>query len=483
MAFCKYSTEYVASNKTEVDNIFINDYLPFADGLFVKVYLYGLYKCNDASAIDNNLESFARALNMSEEDVIGAFEFWQEQGLVKVLSTHPIEVRYIPLKNVLNATKLFKPDKYQAFNQQAQEIFDGKREISKTEYGEYYEFLERFHMEQEALLMIMKYCVETKQNGVGYNYILTVARNWAKEGILTASQVEERLCAFENKSAELATLFACLGIKRAAYVEERAMMEKWLNDYGFNLDVILNLAKTLKKKAHVTLSKLDSMLTKYFEMKLMTTSEINAFEKEKSKLYDLAKEINKTIGVYYEVLDSEVETYILKWINLGFDESVLTEIAFYCFKNNIRTLEGMDKTVAKFQKLGILSLSALQEYLHEVFEEDEKLQTILTTLSVDRKPNYIDRENYKTWTQNWKLSKELIDYAVSLAKGKESPMKYLSRVLSDWHLKGIKTVDEAKKTTPITTGTPAKKENFTTGRTYTREQMNALFQSIEEIEV
>ena len=40
MSFCKFSTEYIASSKTEVDNIFINDYLPFAEPKHTIVYLY-----------------------------------------------------------------------------------------------------------------------------------------------------------------------------------------------------------------------------------------------------------------------------------------------------------------------------------------------------------------------------------------------------------------------------------------------------------
>lgn len=483
MAFCKYSTEYVASSKTEIDNIFINDYLPFAQAEFVKVYIYGLYKCNDASAFDNTLESFAKHLNMSEDDVIGAFEFWQEQGLVQVLNTHPIEVRFIPLKNVLNSNRLFKPDKYQTFNTQAQEIFEGKRTISKTEYGEYYDFLERYHMEQEALLMIMKYCVDSKASGVGYNYILTVARNWANEGVTTSSAVEERIEALENKVPQLQELFNAVGIKRRAYVEERALMDKWLNDYGFNLDVILYLSKNIKKKSRFSFEKLDGLLTRYYEMKLYTITDIEAFEKEKTKLYELAKEINKTIGVYYEVLDGEVENYILKWMNLGFDEAVLTEIAFYCFKHNIRNLDGMDKTVNKFYKLGVLSTEALNQYINDVFKTDDEIQSILTTLGQSRNVNYIDRENYRTWKENWKMPSELINYGVTLAKGKDSPMKYLSRVLSDWHNKGISTIEEAKKTSPLTENTkPQQKQNFT-GRSYTREQMNALFDSIDDIEI
>ena len=483
MAFCKYSTEYVASSKTEVDNIFINDYLPYAQAEFVKVYLYGLYKCNDASSFDNTLENFARHLNMSEEDVIGAFEYWQEQGLVQVMNTHPIQVRFIPLKNVLNSTKLYKVEKYQTFNRQAQEIFEGKREISKTEYSEYYDFLERYHMEQEALLMIMRYCVESKESGVGYNYILTVARNWANEGITTCKAVEERLSSFENKSPELQEVFNAVGIKRRPYVEERALMDKWLNDYGFNLDVILHIAKFIRKKGRFSFERLDSMLTKYFEMKLMSVMEIENFENEKTKLYELAKEINKTIGVYYDSLDSEVENYISIWFNLGFDEKVLVELAFYCFKHGIRNLEGMNKTVNKFYKLGILTQEALAEFLNGVIKEDEEIKAILQKLNIERSVNYLDRENYKTWTDSWQMPSELIAYGVELANGKDSPLKYLSRVLSDWHTKGIKTVEDAKKTAPlgaIVTSKP--KQNFT-GRSYTKGQLNALFQSIDDIEI
>ena len=61
-------------------------------------------------------------------------------------------------------------------------------------------------------------------------------------------------------------------------------------------------------------------------------------------------------------------------------------------------------------------------------------------------------------------------------------MKYLSRVLSDWHTKGITTIEEAKKTTPLSSTIEKPKQNFT-GRSYTREQMNAIFQSIDDIEI
>ena len=480
MAFCKYSTEFIASSKTEIDNIFINDYLPFAQPQFVVVYIYGLYLCN-SSSFDNSLENFAKTLNMSEEDVVGAFEFWEEQGLVRVLKNDPIQVTFIPLKNVLSANKLFKPDKYETFNKHAQDIFQGKRAISKTEYSEYYDFLERYHVEQEALLMIMQYCVSTKQKAVGYNYILTVARNWAQEGITTAPQVEERLRSFEDKDPALSEIFNALGIKRAPYVEERALLNKWLSDYGFNLDVILHICKTSKKKSRLNFEKLDKILTKYFEMKLMSIMEIDDFEKEKDELYALAKDINKAIGVYYENLEVVVENYILKWINMGFEKQLLLEIASYCFKNSIRTLEGMDRTVGKFYKLGILNLSAFNQYMGQILADDNKIKEILVKLGIERNVSTYDRTNFKIWTEEWNLPHDVIDYAVSLAKGKDNPIKYLSRVLADYRDKGIKTVDEAKNNSPIQEKTISK-GNFS-GRSYSKDEINALFQSIDEIDV
>lgn len=480
MAFCKFSTEFIASSKTEIDNIFLNDYLPYAQPNFVVVYIYGLYLCSSTS-FDNELTNFAKTLNMSEEDVIGAFEYWEEQGLVKILRTSPLQVTYIPLKNVLTANKLYKPDKYEVFNQQANDIFAGKRAISKHEYQEYYDFLERYHFESEALLMIMKYCVETKKSAVGYNYILTVAKNWASEGITQTKQVEERLKAFDDKNSDINAIFDEVGIKRSPYVEERALLNKWLSDYGFNMDVILHICKKLKKKPRFSFEKLDAVLTKYYEMKLFSIMEIDDFEKEKDKLYALAKEINKTIGVYYENLEGIVENYILKWINMGFDHKLLIEIALYCFKTSIRTLEGMDKTVNKLFKLGILNVQAFHQYMNEVLKEDSKIRDILTHLGIERNVNYIDRANYNVWKDNWKMSDELIEYATTLAKGKDSPIKYLSKVLSDWHDKGIKNIEEAKNTSPIGE-TVTNSHNFT-GRSYTREELNALFQSIDEFDV
>ena len=154
MAFCKYSVDMLANNTTTIDNIFINNYLPYADATAVKVYLYGLYKCQDPTSMDNTLENFAAELSLSLDEIEKAFYYWQEQGLVQILNVIPFEVRFLPISDVLSNTKKYNSKKYESFNAQAQEILSG-RMITPNEYREYYDIIERLHMEADALLMII----------------------------------------------------------------------------------------------------------------------------------------------------------------------------------------------------------------------------------------------------------------------------------------------------------------------------------------
>ncbi len=480
MAFCKYSIDMLANNSTAVDNIFINNYLPYADSNFVKVYLYGLYKCQDSNSRDNTIENFANELNISQEDIEKAFEYWQEQGLVQILNVIPFEVRYLPISDVLNNTKKYNAKKYESFNAQAQEILCG-RMITPNEYREYYDIIERFHVEKEALLMIINYCVNIKGDNVGYAYITTIAKDWANQKITTAKQVEERLIEFENLRTGMEYLLKLMGSKRLPNIEERTLYQKWVQE-GFDDEVLTYVAKKMKSKNKPSFQAMDILLDKYFAQKLFSTNEIELFEEEKSKASKIAKTITKNLGLYYENLEPVIENYIFNWVNLGFSENMLEEISNYCFKTNVRTLEGMSKVLEKFHKLGILTENSLAEYFNEVLVVDKKIKTILENIGLSRNVNQFDRDKYKIWKEIWKMPDEIIDYACTLAVGKDQPMQYLAGILATLHDKNITTLEDAKNSYNIISPKSTTKSNFT-GRQYSKEEMNALFQSIDEIEI
>ena len=176
---------------TNISNIFMEEHLPYANGDCVRVYLYGLYLCQNATCADNTIETMSAKLGINPDNIKDAFEFWEKQGLVQILDTVPMEIKYLPIKRNAAKVRSLPKGQFDEFNTKAQAILDG-RMITTTEFNEYYAFMNSMHFEPEALLLVIKNCVELRGFTVGYAYILTVAKNLAYEGLTTHKAVAEK---------------------------------------------------------------------------------------------------------------------------------------------------------------------------------------------------------------------------------------------------------------------------------------------------
>ena len=267
-------------------------------------------------------------------------------------------------------------------------------------------------------------------------------------------------------------------------LEHQQLYSKWTKDFGFEKSTILALAKKVcAKTKNFSFEMLDKLLLKYYELKLMSFAEIDEYEQNKTQLSALAKQINKCLGLYYDSVENEIETYILPWLSRGFEEPALVQIANFCFKNSIKTLEGMDLSVQKFSKLGLTSLASIEDYLSEVLSVDEQIKLILNDLDISRRVNNFDRSFYRTWTYTFKFSKEVISHACTLAKGKPNAMSYANSILTNWFSQNLKTLEQVKSVkTDVSQKNSFQGKSFGS-RTYTAEQVNALFDNLDEIEV
>ena len=484
MSFCNYSTTVKQSKNLTLNSLFITDYMPFASEQSVKVYLYGLNKCQNPDSLDNTIEDFAKNLNMTTEEVLLAFDYWKKQGLVNIVNLDPIEVKYLEIIPLADQPKVYDEKSYQDFNNQMQEIITG-RMITPTEYKEYYYLVESMHIDKLALILITKYCTLTKGNDVNYPYIITLAKNWAYEGIKTAEQVEYKIQALDVTTSYVKDLLLLgLGTKRNATYTDYNYYLKWTKEMGFSNDVILSIAKTLKRKGGI--EKLDSKLTKYYDLKLLSEKEIADYETNKENLIKLASSINKKIGVYYENLDNVIDSYLTVWQNMGFDDNTLLLIADFCFKNNIRLLSGMDAKVKSFYSLGLVTEKSINEYLNGVLAQDDNIKKLLALCGLDRKVNSFDREFYSIWTSKWGFSQELIEYVCSLATNKFQPMQYINKILTTYREKNILTIEDAKKYNLDLQSKfdvkPSSADNFV-GRSYSKEDINALFDTLSEVKI
>lgn len=72
-----------ASTMTSVSNIFIDEFMPEANGEFVKVYLYLLRSLSNHSC-ECSISAIADKLEHTEKDVTRALKYWERMGLLKL---------------------------------------------------------------------------------------------------------------------------------------------------------------------------------------------------------------------------------------------------------------------------------------------------------------------------------------------------------------------------------------------------------------
>jgi len=482
MSFCKFSSGYINASSVNLENKFINDFVPIAPGDYVKVYLLGLLKCQNSGGVDNTIENFRNVLGFSEQQILDAFNFWQEQNLVQILDTNPIEIRYLSVKDSLKDIKKIENKKYASFTEELQEIISG-RQITPNEFLKYIDFVEENGFQPCDFCMIVKYCVQKKGDNINCNYILTVAKVWADEGVKTAEKIEEKIESLAFFASDINQIAKTLKFKGNLSIEHQQMYEKWIKKMGFNLNTILLLAKKIAPKTKsFGFESLDKLLVKYYELKLFSYAEIEEYEGNKTNLINIAYEVNKALGVFYESVENEVETYLIPWIQKGFNEQSLIQIANFCFKTNIRTLEGMDSSIQKFYKIGLTSVSSIDNHLNEIIETDKKIKGYLSKLNIDRRVNNFDRALYRNWTYTYKFSEDIINYALELSIAKNNAMQYANSLLTDWNNKKLKTLQEVKNQPNVTTlpSSNFERKSFVS-RSYSEEELNALFDNLAEL--
>lgn len=480
MGLCKLSSEIVVKDKTQVDNLFINYHLKFLSGEQTKLYLYGLFLAQNSSSVDNCLSSIANVMNIDEEDVKSLFYSLQTEGLVAILNEDDFEVAFLAPQDDIKHKRIYSTSQYSEFNRSIQAIISG-RMISVNEYQEYYCFLESMHMEKDALLMIAKFCVNSKNNRVGYPYILSVAKNFAYQGILTCEKLNDAFVELETRSGEVKDVLKALGKTRATSFEDKDLYNKWTKTFGFTLTQIVSLARLIKKPADF--ADLDKKLETYYKLEMFDIDAIKEYEQNYEKNISVAEKIATKLGLKLTSYESTVEIYLNKWHRFGFDNESLLLLSTYAFKTNCHTLESMDALAVKFYKKGLTSIEAINNYIQSVLAQNEKYEKMLKNAGVVKGLTSSDREMFDVWLNEWLLPENLVEYALVLGAGKVNPISYVNKILINWKSKGIDSLDKAKQEgKTFETNKQQSPSNFTE-RTYSVEELNKVFTNLDDISI
>ena len=317
MAFISQADELIKSGTTEIENKFITKYLPVLDAQAVKVYLFALYVCR--GGLGYTAQDFAQKLGMTEQEIIGLFEYLEEFELAAVTSRSPFEVKLLGARNEYGSPKKLKPEKYASFTRAVQDVITG-RMISTNEFMDYFYLMDEYSIEQNAMLMIINYCVNLKGNDIRAAYIKKVVKSFAEEGATTAGKVEEKLSSYTSSTPSLVKIFSAVPISRKPDVDDNALYEKWTGELGFTDEAIICAAKYFKAKST---ERIDAAMEELYKNRKFDVKEIEDYCRERNSLYAAARDVAKALGVYMQDASPYVENYVGAWRDMGFDGETL----------------------------------------------------------------------------------------------------------------------------------------------------------------
>lgn len=298
---------------TPIENIFINDYMPMANGTYVKVYLLGYKYAHDKDMeIDLNNDTIARHLEVPMEDVLRAWDFWQKKGIIEKITNIEdsinYKVKFLSLKQlyIKNNIELFQdeeeevemekmksaptvndlvranrdPDINRMFNNIDNII---RRQTVPMEKQRILSWINDYNMPPEVIEKAFSYSVESR--GVkNLNYVDTVVRNWYDQGLTNIDDVLEMFKDNDENYYRNQKIMKALGLhRRPVRPDEKKMMDKWLNQDGHSLELILE-ACNRDKTASPSINYVNGILNDWKDKAIREVEDIEKMdEKQQSR--------------------------------------------------------------------------------------------------------------------------------------------------------------------------------------------------------
>ncbi|MDO4288288.1 MAG: DnaD domain protein [Eubacterium sp.] len=281
---------------TPIENIFINHYMPQAHGDYVKVYLFGLKHCfNQSLDPIDNLE-LSRLFNLTEGDVIKAWEYWEKEGI--------LSLEYVGAKDVVVtyyniSARLMNSQKSQDVQDEAPEIeaspanqmeariadmyervqqMYGSRTITQKEITLFRDWISDYHFTPETIVLLVEYSmnlIAKKERPFTtaqiISYISRVAEAWHKADIRDYAQADAYIKESRDTQKLYYDVFHYLGLKRNPIAWEKALMSKWRDEYHYDMDII---TYGMSRSSKTDLRYIDAILKRWHDQGLTTLEAI-----------------------------------------------------------------------------------------------------------------------------------------------------------------------------------------------------------------
>ena len=323
------------SGTTTVPNLFIDYYMPAANGTYVKVYLY-LLRCLTTLAFSISLSAIADHLDETEKDILRALKYWEKEGVLALLWNGD-EIEGITLlqlrerertthtpNSLSKTTDTRQTDSFTDSFSSAPDAFLATQEdltpasthntakstrpnyspsqITQLSESEDVKFLlntielylERFLTQddiqlvlylyesigfsKELIIHLYDYCISKNKKSTAY--IEKVALSWDEAGIDTVEKAEQATIVYESYFNAVNKAFA---LNRAPGNSERQFLKRW-GSYNFPISLIEEACnRTLLQAGKPDFKYADKILRSWHEKGVTSLSDIAKLDEEHAR--------------------------------------------------------------------------------------------------------------------------------------------------------------------------------------------------------
>lgn len=263
---------------TSISNVFIDEYMPKANGEFVKIYLL-LLRLVNTGCDDLSISMIADKFNMLESDVVRGLRYWSDQNLLSLSLDANGNVDSIILESLTS-------------NRYVLRDFSNKSETLATASGE---------------------TVPTAVP-VASGVILPSKRKYSAKEISSFS---------DNENFAQLTFLAQTYLGKTLNTSEINNILYMLDGLKLNPDFIEYIMETCISSGHKSLSYIEKQAVDYFKKDIHNIDEAKA----DAKLHkDICKSIFKVFGLTSKTPVKKEMSYITKWTeDFGFSDDIILE--------------------------------------------------------------------------------------------------------------------------------------------------------------
>lgn len=318
----------IATSFTTVSDIFIDQYMPKANGEFVKVYLY-LLRATGSGAGIATISEIADHFSNTEADIIRALNYWASEGILQLqsgadgqimginlcslsvsgmqaaqsniqsavadnaaqnISTADIRMQDSVVEKLKSQTpdkpassqKEYTLDEIKEFrkNPDISELFFIietylKHTLSSTDTNMVLYWLDELHFSTDLVEYLVEYCITKGHSSL--RYMNKVALGWADAGIKTIDQAKDDAAAH---SQIYYSVMKALGITGRNLVDsEVSLINKWVGEYGFDIELVkAACSKTISAIQKPSFEYTDSILANWRKKDVHTLKDVEVLD-------------------------------------------------------------------------------------------------------------------------------------------------------------------------------------------------------------